>query len=272
MALYEGLDDFALAQEFVPVNHVEFEGIPLAFIPVTSAATAQVPSVVMKRQPVNRLQLMRTFPQNFFQKAASPIPIVVVGAGGDKRKFRSEVRNPGGKAAELGGIFLWSEISSASPGLVAHAPIANSERLGISCTGPHVCQRRTAGGRVAVFHPASEALGGQAAQIRRQIRLAPDEFAKMDKFIRPELIGIVFMSGRRFLGFDVLPKVSTARALVGWTDSISPVIAVGETSSGKANDRSFNLAHLVDQVFADSIDVGDGRVLSDPDPVVDHAA
>src|SRR4029077_18449246 len=45
-----------------------------------------------------------------------------------------------------------------------------------------------------------------------------------------------------------------------------------EAASRKAHNRRLDLAHLVDQFFADSFNVGNLGVLTHPHAVVDHAA
>ena len=43
----------AFAQQFVPVDRIEIQGVAFAFIPILCLPAAQVPCVVMQRQPIN---------------------------------------------------------------------------------------------------------------------------------------------------------------------------------------------------------------------------
>ena len=90
--------------------------------------------------------------------------------------------------------------------------------------------------------------------------MTADEFAEVDEFIGAEVVG-----------FRASPEVGAAGALLGGADAIAPIVAVGETASGITDDRGFDLAHVVDEIFADTVDVGDFGIAADPDAVVDDA-
>ena len=80
------------------------------------------------------------------------------------------------------------------------------------------------------------------------------------------------MAGRAGRTLFLRPEVGSPRTLVGRADAITPVIAVGKASAGIADHRRFDLPHLLDQLFADAIQVWNFRLLAHPDAVVDHAA
>jgi len=46
-----------------------------------------------------------------------------------------------------------------------------------------------------------------------------------------------------------------ARAFVGRTNTVAPVIAVGQAASGKAHDRRLDLAHVLHEFSANPVDV-----------------
>ena len=94
VAVDQGFHHVALAQQFVPVHGVELERITFAFIPILGAAPAQVPGVVVQRQAIDGTEFSRTFAHDLFQKAARPIPLVVIGPGGDERQFLSVAAAP----------------------------------------------------------------------------------------------------------------------------------------------------------------------------------
>src|ERR1700686_84891 len=73
--------------------------------------------------------------------------------------------------------------------------------------------------------------------------------------------------GHFFLG----PKVCSPGTLVSRADSVAPVVAIGKTSAGIAEDRRFNLPHLLYQLFADAVQVRNFCLLAPPDAVVDDA-
>src|SRR5664279_5580307 len=94
----------------------------------------------------------------------------------------------------------------------------------------------------------------------------------MNKLIGPELVRIEAMCGRRVGRLDPIPEIGTARALPGWTNSVAPVVAVGETTAGEANDRRLDLAHVFHKFASDAVVVGNLGILTHPDTVVDDAA
>jgi len=68
-----------------------------------------------------------------------------------------------------------------------------------------------------------------------------------------------------------LPKVSAPRPLRGLTDTIFPVIAVGEATPGPTNDRNMDLLHHGHQLRTNAVVVGNLRSLSNPNAVVNHS-
>src|SRR5580698_1055112 len=94
----------------------------------------------------------------------------------------------------------------------------------------------------------------------------------MDELIGAELIGIVLMTGVTVFRLDAFPEVRAPGTFLGRANSVAPIITVGEASAGKPDHRCLDPAHLIDQVFANSIDIGNGRVLSYPNAVVNHPA
>jgi hypothetical protein len=54
--------------------------------------------------------------------------------------------------------------------------------------------------------------------------------------------------------------------------AVAPVVAVGETAAGVANDRGLDAAHVLDERAPYAADVRHTRALADPHAVVDYAA
>src|SRR5437868_1111263 len=93
----------------------------------------------------------------------------------------------------------------------------------------------------------------------------------MHKFIGSETIGIVTVRSGSLCRLSPVPEVGAARALVGGADSIAPVVAIGETSAGKAHNGRFDPGHLVHQFFPNAVDVWDPGILTHPNAVVNDA-
>ena len=95
---------------------------------------------------------------------------------------------------------------------------------------------------------------------------------------RPKRLGSKSCGPVRSSGFAPrVDGVSTQKSVRrgrdrGRTDAVAPVVAVGEAAAGPANHAGLQRLELVHQRFADAADVGDLRLLADPDAVVDDAA
>src|ERR1700690_3103389 len=117
MAIDQRLHHVALLQEFIPVHCLKLQRITLAFNPVSRFPAAEIPGIVVKRQTINGTECPRAFTHDLFEKTSCPIPTIVVGAGGNERQWLSVTRHPRRVPAKFNGIFLRSEIPTASPGL-----------------------------------------------------------------------------------------------------------------------------------------------------------
>src|SRR5258708_9850 len=117
-----------------------------------------------------------------------------------------------------------------------------------------------------------KSLGGKTAQVGGQVGLAADELAELREFVGAELVGIVLVSSGRRGRFFRSPKIRAARAFVARANAVAPIVAVGEAAAREANDRRLDLAHFLDQLFANAVYVGDFGVFADPDAVVNDAA
>ena len=115
--------------------------------------------------------------------------------------------------------------------------IADIEGLGESGSGAHVSERGAARGRVAVFDPVIEVLGGQAAHVGGEIRLAPISLQNRTNSLVPNWLGSYLWLAGALARFFALPEIGAAGTLVGGPDAVAPVVAVGEAAAGKAHDR-----------------------------------
>src|ERR1700749_1585535 len=93
----------------------------------------------------------------------------------------------------------------------------------------------------------------------------------MNQLVGAELIGIVLMAASPAFRLDTFPEVGAPGSLFRWPNSIAPIITVRKTSAREPHDRSFDLSHLVDQLFANPVGVRNGRTLADPNTVVNYA-
>ena len=161
----KALHAVALAQQFVPVDGFELEGISLALHPILRGATAQIPGIVVKGHAVDGAQLPFSFLEDLFQKTTRPVPIIHIRTRGDEGNVLVVVRHPGSPAAKFDGVFLRREVSAASPTLVADTPVTDIEGLGEPGGSSHVGECCAARRRIAVFDPAIEIPGAQTAHV-----------------------------------------------------------------------------------------------------------
>src|SRR5207249_1865684 len=141
--------------------------------------------------------------------------------------------------------------------------------------GPQIRQTRRARRRVAVLNPLVEIASGQAAHIGRNVRRGAGQATEAHEFVCAETVWIeplgTFDGGAILRRPRVGPEAGAARAVAGRADAVTPIVAVGEAAARPADHRRLDLPQVVDQRLPDATDVGDLRVLADPNAVVDDA-
>jgi len=73
---------------------------------------------------------------------------------------------------------------------------------------------------------------------------------------------------RIVLGVVAPVDVDGLGALVVGTDAVAPVVVVGETAAGPAEDGDADLFQPFDGLAAVAVDIGDGRLLADPQAAI----
>jgi hypothetical protein len=114
--------------------------------------------------------------------------------------------------------------------------------------------------------------GRQTAHIRCQVRLGTNQFAKLHELIGAKFVRLITVVGRRFVAVGAVPEIRTPRPLVSRTDSVAPIVAVGEAAARVAHHGRFNLFHMLDHVATQPVHIRHFGLGSDPQPVVNHAA
>src|SRR5262249_33320173 len=71
---------------------------------------------------------------------------------------------------------------------------------------------------------------------------------------------------------DFLPAAETPRPFLARPNAVTPVVLVREASARPAHDNAAQPLDVFDQVAADAVDVGNLRLGTDPDAVIDDAA
>src|SRR5262249_492907 len=86
------------------------------------------PALDRRQRPLNRCR----------KESAGPVEAVAVGPGRDQVEGHAVLGQPVREAAVLSAIVLGSELTAASPALVADAPVADAERLAAAVGRPLV--------------------------------------------------------------------------------------------------------------------------------------
>src|SRR5205814_9940052 len=73
-------------------------------------------------------------------------------------------------------------------------------------------------------------------------------------------------------GVGAVPEIGAAGAFVGGADAVAPVVGIGEAAARIADDGCFDFFHVVDEVAAQTVVVGNFGFRADPDAVIDDAA
>ena len=139
---------------------------------------------------------------------------------------------------------------------------------GVTVGGALGGERDGAGGCVAVEHPIVEFARRAGADVGGQVGLGAGEAAEPDELVNAEGVGFGVVEAG---GHALLPEVVGAGAGPA-ADAVAPVVAVGEAAAGPAVVGGGDALHVVDELTADAVDVGDFGIAADPDAVVDDGA
>jgi hypothetical protein len=115
---------------------------------------------------------------------------------------------------------------------------------------------------------------GKTSQVGREIRLRLSQTAEPHEFVGAEFIGLEDLRALLMQTDRVvisLPEIRAPRPLRCGTDTIFPIVTIGEAASGPANNGDMNLVHHVNQLRTDTISVGNLRLLSHPHAVVNDS-
>src|SRR5262245_6649955 len=170
--------------------------------------------------------------------------------------------------AILRSVFTRFHIAAAAPGLVADAPILHAERLFVAVGSALVGQTLGPGRSVAIRNPIVKFPGRARTDIGREVWLGADQAAKPHELMNAEMVGLRRMpSGRH----PMLPKIVSPRTPGCGAYAVAPMVTVGEAASRPAQVRSADSLHIVNELFADPVYVGNPGIASNPDAVIDHA-
>src|SRR5262249_9155507 len=139
----------------------------------------------------------------------------------------AEVADVRGIALELVGIELRCHIAAATPVLVTNAEVFDFPRRLVAIFLAPICHWADPG-KGDVFDPLLHLLNRAAANIAANVGLTPDLLTKIHELVCPEMIIL-----------DHAPPMSVdhGRSLLCRPNALSPMVFVGETSAGPAQDR-----------------------------------
>ena len=116
-------------------------------------------------------------------------------------------------------------------------------------------------GGVAVFHPLLGFGPGAGAEIGADVGLGAELLDVVEELVGAEAVG-----------FDGAPgHFEAGRALVAGADAVRPVVVGGEVAAGPAEQGDVELADGFEDVLAEAVGIGEGRLLFE-DAAIDAAA
>ena len=195
--------------------------------------------------------------------AVSPIVFHSVRAASVKLDVTRHVLHDRRVSTALVSIKLGAHMSAAAPILVAHTPERNVKRLGMSVLLALERKRGASLGRKAVVHPISYVHRSSCGKISRKVSLCSDHFAKIHKFVRSHLVGLVS-------AVVVVPPIYARGTILA--DTVSPIVSLCKTASRPAKHGGIDSLELLDDVLSEAANVGDLRVFTDPESVIENAA
>ncbi len=200
---------------------------------------------------------------NLRDERLCPAGVRVVAAARDDRGARSLGRFQESRVlSEQVGVIVRCHVSAAAPGLVADREVGDLPGAGVAVARPLGGQ----GGRLVggeVLQPLRHLARRARTQIGVDVGVGTDELHELEEFVSAERVGFrhpspVGVEGRR-------PRCARA-------DAITPMVLIGEATAGPAHQRHVQVAQSRDDVVAEAMRIGDGRVLANPDAFVDSPA
>src|SRR5262245_38100983 len=163
--------------------------------------------------------------------------------------------------AILRGVFARLHIAAAAPGLIADTPILYPEWLFGAVGRAFVRQTFSPRRGVAIRDPIVKLLGRARTDVGREVRLRADQAAEPHELMNAELVGL-----RRMLAgwHPMLPEIVGPGTFGCRADAVAPMVSISETSARPAQIRNADSLHVVNELPANPVVVGDPRIASDP--------
>src|ERR1700675_3903181 len=107
------------------------------------------------------------------------------------------------------------------------------------------------------------------SHVGREIGFGVAQTAQLQELVKAETVGLGFIKS---FGHTRLPIVIGTRPFWGTAAPLAPMVSVSETATGPPIVGDADALHVVDELPPDSPDIGNLRIGSDPDTVVDDTA
>ena len=157
------------------------------------------------------------------------------------------------------GIVFGKHASAATPALITY-----TEELYLPCLVATVLTTELCHGSVAItghiFHPLGELLNSAATYVAADVRLATEHLTEIKELVSTE--GVVLDGASPVV-------VLHLGTLLLRTDTVHPVILVGEAATWPTENRNLEGLEGVEHILAITVDVGYLRVLAYPETTID---
>ena len=164
--------------------------------------------------------------------------------------------------AVLVGVILRRHTAAAAPVLVADPEVLELPRLAAAVALAQVAHRAFAV-KGDILNPLRHLLHGAAAHVAADIRFAPQLLAQFHKLVRAE---VVILDHAAPMGVD------HRRALLIRANAVHPVILIGKTAAGPAQDRHLDFLQRLDHILANAVLVRDAGIFAHPVAFIDAAS
>ena len=210
------------------------------------------------------MQKFRRMVKTGFHDAFRPMIIIHIGTTAHflNRLFRIIIAYIGLIPAVLIGIILRGHISTAAPVFIAHAEKVHRPWLLVAVSRTLIRHRRYSPER-HIFYPLGHLLHRSASEIPVNVGFTSDLAAQLHEFMGSEAI---VLHNTAPMGIDHFLS-SLLR-----TDSVLPVILIRKTAARPAQHRHLQLLQCLHHVCSHAIDIGNIRVFSDVNPLIDAAS
>ncbi len=152
--------------------------------------------------------------------------------------------------------------AAAPPVLVPHGPVGDGPGI-LAAVRPSERRQGTRAGHRQVLQPLRHLADRAGADVSADVRFGADPLTEVQELVSAEMV---------VLRHSTPVHVDHARSLVPRSDTVPPVVRVGEAAPRPAEIRDAKTGKRLHHVASDTARIRDRGIFTDPDPFIDASA